>query len=243
MTHPAPAHLGILGAVGAVALALAACGSSNSSSGSNESNTTGNSTPSASSSRPSGGSSAAGSASASSPGSGGASSSSSGTAASAPFGPGCSQVPSDPANPGSFAAMAKVPVATAASGSPLLSTMVTAVQAAGLVDTLNNAQDLTVFAPDNAAFAKVPSATLQAVLADKTKLTQILTYHVVPQRLAPEQLTGSLTSLEKAPILVKGVAPSLTVGPTGAEANVVCGNVRTSNATVYIIDSVLQPPS
>ena len=80
-------------------------------------------------------------------------------AASGEFGPGCAAVPTDPSNPGSFAAMAKVPVATAASGNPLLSTLVTAVKQADLVDTLNTAQDITVFAPTNDAFAKIPKAT------------------------------------------------------------------------------------
>ena len=159
------------------------------------------------------------------------------------FGAGCAGVPTDPANPGSFDAMAKVPVATAASGNPILSTLVTAVKAAGLVDTLNNAQGITVFAPDNAAFAKIPKATLAKVLADKALLTKILTYHVVGQQLAPAQVTGKLTTLEKGSITATGTAPSISVGPTGSEAHVVCGNVQTANATVYIIDSVMMPAS
>ena len=94
-----------------------------------------------------------------------------------PFGPACASVPKDGA--GSFDGMAKDPVATAASNNPALSTLVTAVKKAGLVDTLNNAQNITVFAPTNDAFAKIPKADLDKVLNDKATLTKILTYHVV----------------------------------------------------------------
>lgn len=159
------------------------------------------------------------------------------------FGAGCAQVPTDPSNPGSFDAMAQVPVATAASGNPLLSTLVTAVKKAGLVDTLNSAQHITVFAPDNAAFAAIPKATLNKVLADKALLTKILTYHAVGKQLGPDQLKGSLTTLEGGTVKVQGSAPDITVGPTGSEAHVVCGNIQTANATVYIIDSVMMPTS
>lgn len=96
-----------------------------------------------------------------------------------PFGPACSSVPKSGA--GSFDGMAKDPVATAASNNPDLSTLVTAVKKAGLVDTLNNAKNLTVFAPTNDAFAKIPQADLDKVLNDKAQLTKILTYHVVGQ--------------------------------------------------------------
>lgn len=159
------------------------------------------------------------------------------------FGAGCSQVPTDPSNPGSFDAMAQVPVATAASGNPSLSTLVAAVKKAGLVDTLNSAQHVTVFAPDDAAFAAIPKAALNKVLANKALLTKILTYHVVGNQLGPDQLTGSLTTLEGGAVKAQGSAPDITVGPTGTEAHVVCGNIQTANATVYIIDSVMMPTS
>lgn len=114
-----------------------------------------------------------------------------------PFGPACASVPKSGA--GSFDGMAKDPVATAASHNPALSTLVTAVKKAGLVDTLNNAQNITVFAPTNDAFAKIPKADLDKVLNDKATLTKILTYHVVGQKLAPEDLeNGSYTTLEKS---------------------------------------------
>ena len=162
------------------------------------------------------------------------------SAGSTEFGAGCAAVPTDDANPGSFAAMAKVPVATAASGNPVLSTLVSAVQEAGLVDSLNSAQGITVFAPANSAFEKIPSATLQGVLADKAQLTQTLTYHVVPGRLSPEQLAGTHKTLEGQDLTVAGSGTAFTVN---GNSSVVCGNVQTENATVYIVATVLMPTS
>ncbi|MCT9007059.1 fasciclin domain-containing protein [Streptomyces sp. NPDC054766] len=156
-----------------------------------------------------------------------------------PFGPGCVSVPKD--GSGSFDGMAKDPVATAASNNPALSTLVTAVKKAGLVDTLNNAENITVFAPTNEAFAKIPKATLDKVLADKARLTKILTYHVVGRKLTPKQLeNGSFETLEKSKLMTSGSGDSYTVNDS---AEVVCGNVKTANANVYIIDTVLMPKS
>ncbi|MCF2534171.1 fasciclin domain-containing protein [Streptomyces sp. FB2] len=156
-----------------------------------------------------------------------------------PFGPACSAVPKNGA--GSFDGMAKDPVATAASHNPALSTLVTAVKKAGLVDTLNNAQGITVFAPTNDAFGKIPKATLDKVLNDKAMLTKILTYHVVGQKLTPKDLeNGSFDTLEKSKVMTSGSGESYTVQ---GSAKVVCGNVTTANATVHIIDTVLMPKS
>ncbi|MFJ6462217.1 fasciclin domain-containing protein [Streptomyces sp. NPDC091387] len=154
-----------------------------------------------------------------------------------PFGPACAGVPKEGA--GSFDGMSKDPVATAASNNPDLSTLVTAVKKAGLVDTLNNAKNITVFAPTNDAFAKIPKADLDKVLSDKATLTKILTYHVVGQKLTPKQLeNGSFDTLEKTKLTTAGSGESYKVNDS---ANVVCGNVPTANATVYIIDTVLMP--
>jgi len=156
------------------------------------------------------------------------------------FGAGCAAVPTDASNPGSFAAMAKVPVATAASGNPVLSTLVTAVKKANLVDSLNSAQGITVFAPANSAFDKIPSNTLNGVLADNDQLTKVLTYHVVPGRLSPDQLAGTHKTLEGQALMVAGSGTAFTVN---GNSSVVCGNVQTENATVYIVDTVLMPKS
>ncbi|GLW54571.1 hypothetical protein Kpho01_25820 [Kitasatospora phosalacinea] len=158
--------------------------------------------------------------------------------ADAPFGAACAAVPADGA--GSFSGMAKDPVATAASNNPLLSTLVTAVKQAGLVDTLNSAQNITVFAPTNDAFAKIPKADLDALLADKAKLTKVLTYHVTPERLAPGSLAGTHKTLEGGDLAVTGSEPDFTVN---GNSKVLCGNVQTANATVYIVDTVLMPTS
>jgi uncharacterized surface protein with fasciclin (FAS1) repeats len=121
----------------------------------------------------------------------------------------------------------------------VLSTLVTAVKAAGLVDTLNSLPAATVFAPSNDAFAKIPAADLKKVLADKAMLTKILTYHVVAgKKLAPADVIGMQTTVEKGTVDVTGSGENLMVNGT---AKVICGNVQTANATVYIIDTVLMP--
>ena len=158
--------------------------------------------------------------------------------AGAAFGPGCAAVPADGA--GSFSGMAGDPVATAASNNPLLSTLVTAVTEAGLGETLNTAKDITVFAPTNDAFAALDKATLDKAMADpKGLLTTVLTNHVVEGRLTPEMLAGDHKTLAGTTITVEGSGEDFTVG----KAKVVCGNVQTANATVYIVDGVLLPTS
>ena len=154
----------------------------------------------------------------------------------APFGPGCAAVPVS--GDGSFDGMATQPVATAASSNPLLTQLVAAVTEAGLGDTLNTAQDITVFAPTDDAFAAVPAETLDAAMADpQGLLTTVLTNHVVPQRLSPDMLAGEHETLAGTTITVAGSGEDFTVG----EAAIICGNVQTANATVYIIDQVLLP--
>ncbi len=156
------------------------------------------------------------------------------------FGEGCAAVPAD--GGGSFDGMATEPVANAASANPLLTTLVAAVTEAGLVDTLNSAEDITVFAPTDDAFAKLPKKDLKAVLADKALLTQILTHHVVGGALSPDTLAGDHDTLNKDTVTVEGSGDAFTVDAGGGNmANVICGNVPTANATVYIVDSVLMP--
>jgi uncharacterized surface protein with fasciclin (FAS1) repeats len=153
------------------------------------------------------------------------------------FGAACSAVPKS--GPGSFNGMATAPVASAASANPVLSTLVTAVKKAGLVDTLNSQKAITVFAPTNDAFGKIPPKTLEGVLADKQVLTKVLTYHVIAGKLAPDQLDGTHKTLEGDTLTISGSNDDYTVG--AQKASIVCGNVPTANATVYIVDSVLMP--
>jgi uncharacterized surface protein with fasciclin (FAS1) repeats len=161
-----------------------------------------------------------------------------------PFGAGCSAVPAD--GEGSFAGMTDDPVATAASNNPALSTLVSAVQAAGLADSLNSASDITVLAPADPAFQAVPADALNALLADKAQLTAVLTHHVIEGRLAPDELAGTHTTLNGDEVTIEGSGEDFTIAGTGTvlqamDAGVICGNVQTANATVYIIDQVLAP--
>jgi len=154
-----------------------------------------------------------------------------------PFGEGCAAVPTSGA--GSFDGMAQEPVATAASANPVLSTLVTAVGEAGLVDTLNSAEDITVFAPSNDAFEAMDQDVFKKAMADPTGLlATVLTYHVVEGKLTPEDLAGTHATLQGGEVTVEGSGEDFTVD---TNAKVICGNVQTANATVYIIDQVLMP--
>ena len=151
------------------------------------------------------------------------------------FGAGCSAIPTD--GKGSFDGMVTDPVGTAASNNPLLKTLVAAVTEADLVDTLNSAPALTVFAPTDDAFGKIPKKDLDAVLADKKTLTKILTHHVVEGQLGPDEIVGTHDTLAGDTVTVEGDVPELTVN----EATIICGNIPTANATVYVIDTVMMP--
>ncbi|WP_063010992.1 fasciclin domain-containing protein [Nocardia kruczakiae] len=159
-------------------------------------------------------------------------------------GPGCKayaeQVPS---GSGSVEGMAQDPVATAASHNPMLTTLTAAVSGklnpqVNLVDTLNGGQ-FTVFAPTDDAFAKLPPATVDSLKTDSATLTEILTYHVVPGQIAPDAIAGEHKTVEGGMVNVTRSGDMIKVG----DASVVCGGVKTANATVYMIDTVLMPPA
>ena len=150
----------------------------------------------------------------------------------------------NPEGPASVSGMAHDPVAVAASNNPLLTTLTAALSGqlnpeVNLVDTLNGAPALTVFAPTDEAFAKVDPATIEALKTDADLLTSVLTYHVVEGQAAPAQAVGTHTTLQGADLAVTDDMGVLKVN----DANVVCGGVQTANATVYLIDSVLLPPA
>ncbi len=145
---------------------------------------------------------------------------------------------------GTLAGMTDDPVGTAASSNPVLTTLVTAVTAADLVDTLNSAEGLTVFAPTDCAFAEFDQATLEAALDDPTGLlTTVLGFHVIPERLSSDDLAGmtELTTFtgETLPIEVDG--DTITLNDGGATVQV--PDIETANATVFLIDAVMVPPS
>jgi uncharacterized surface protein with fasciclin (FAS1) repeats len=159
-------------------------------------------------------------------------------------GPGCADYAEQvPDGAGSVAGMAQDPVAVAASNNPLLTTLTSAVSGelnpkVNLVDTLNG-DEFTVFAPVDDAFAKLPKKTVNdlAKPANAETLTSVLTYHVVPGQLTPEEVTGEQTTVQGGTVEVSGSGDELMVN----DANVICGGVQTANATVYLIDSVLMP--
>jgi transforming growth factor-beta-induced protein len=146
---------------------------------------------------------------------------------------------------GTLAGMTDDPVATAASSNPVLTTLVTAVGDAGLVDTLNSADALTVFAPTDCAFAALDPATLDAALADPTGLlTQVLGFHVVVgQQLSADDLAtmSSVETFTGATLPISADGETITVG--GGQAEVVVPDIHTANATVHLIDSVMLPPA
>lgn len=148
----------------------------------------------------------------------------------------------NPSGPGSVAGMAQDPVATAASNNPMLTTLTSALSGklnpdVDLVDTLNNGQ-YTVFAPTDAAFGKLPAATIDKLKTDAPLLKSILTYHVVQGQESPAKVDGTHPTLQGATVTVTGQGDALKVN----DAGLVCGGVRTANATVYMIDTVLMPP-
>lgn len=162
-------------------------------------------------------------------------------------GPGCADyAKAVPDGAGSVDGMAQDPVATAASNNPLLKTLVAAVSGqlnpkVDLVDTLNGGE-FTVFAPVDSAFAKLPADTVKTLgtAAGAKTLESVLTYHVVPGQIAPADIDGTLKTVNGADLKVTGSGDDIRVGD---QAGVICGGVKTANATVYLIDTVLMPPS
>jgi uncharacterized surface protein with fasciclin (FAS1) repeats len=159
------------------------------------------------------------------------------------FGPACGQLPQGDA-PGGLTAMGPQPVATAASTNPLLTKLVAAVRAVpGLVDTLNSTDNLTVFAPADPAFAALGDAKFAELAAKPTELAPILQYHVVAKRYDASGLSDAKTVMP-----LNGTAGGLTIAGSGESmtvngAKVLCGNIPTKNATVFVIDKVLVPGS
>ena len=156
-----------------------------------------------------------------------------------PSGPLCSSVPTT--GDGSFEGMADDPAAVAASNNPTLSNLAAAVEEAGLIDTLNGTGPFTIFAPVDEAFAAVPKADLDALLADQDALKDVLTFHVVAgERLSSDELLerDSVETVQGTTLSLVDEAGKLRVN---GQATVGCADVHTANATVHIIDAVLMP--
>ncbi len=153
------------------------------------------------------------------------------------FGSECSEIPDE--GEGSLGNMAEEPVATAISQNSMLSTLGEMLDQAELVDTLDSEDELTVFAPTDAAFDQMSDEEMDSLQEDQQQLTDVLNYHVVEGIQEPTDLEdGSFTSLQGAEVTTQGSDEEFTVDD---EAQIVCGNVQTSNATIYMIDKVLSP--
>ncbi|MDX6742679.1 fasciclin domain-containing protein [Actinocorallia sp. A-T 12471] len=149
------------------------------------------------------------------------------------FGTGCASVQGT--SGGGLAGMAAQPVVTAVADSPELTSFASAVRKAGMVETLDTAPEITVFAPSNAAWSAVKKADMD----DGMILTGILMHLIVEGRQGPDELgSGELETLRGSTLEVEGSEGAYTVGG----AKILCGNIRTGNATVHVIDKVLLPP-
>ncbi|BCW76120.1 fasciclin domain-containing protein [Arthrobacter sp. FX8] len=219
----------VAGVAAAALLSLTACGGSGSTSGSSASSAPMSSSPSSSMASPSASASASSSAGMMDP-------------AANLVGPGCAAYAKQvPTGAGSVEGMALDPVAVAASNNPILTTLTAAVSGklnpkVDLVDTLNGGE-FTVFAPVDDAFKKIDAATIETLKTDDALLSKILTYHVVPGQITPDKIAGTHATVQGGSVTVTGSGDNLKVD----NANVVCGGVKTKNATVYLVDSVLMP--
>ena len=146
-----------------------------------------------------------------------------------------------PEGDGSVGGMAEDPVATAASNNPMLTTLTDAVSGelnpdVDLVDTLNG-DEFTVIAPTDDAFGEIPEEDLNAVVEDADMLTDVLTYHVIPGQMSPDEIAGEHETVMGDTVTIEGEGDDLTFD----DAGLVCGGVMTENATVYMVDAVLMP--
>ncbi|MFN4059070.1 MAG: fasciclin domain-containing protein [Roseinatronobacter sp.] len=127
-----------------------------------------------------------------------------------------------------------------AAGNEAFSTLVAAVTAAGLVDTLKGEGPFTVFAPTDEAFAALPAGTVEGLLNDIPALTAILTYHVVPGKVMSTDLTAGCNDVTT----VNGAAATVCAGDavTIAGANVTAADIEATNGVIHVIDAVILPP-
>lgn len=134
--------------------------------------------------------------------------------------------------------MASMDIVDTAVAAGSFNTLATALTEAGLIDTLRGEGPFTVFAPTDEAFAKIPSADLEAILADKEKLTAILTYHVV----AGKVMAADVVTLASADTVQgSSIAIDTSSGVMVNNANVIKTDIETSNGVIHVIDTVLVP--
>jgi uncharacterized surface protein with fasciclin (FAS1) repeats len=160
-----------------------------------------------------------------------------------PIGPACAYTTGGRAGAGSVADAAQQPLAVAVSRIRTLSALSAALSgklnpAVNLVDTLNGGQ-ITAFAPVDNAFSRLPPEATASLQIDAVRLTQLLTYHVIPGRFSPTNIDGIHKTLQGGDLSVTGAADHLWIN----DALVLCGGITTANATLYLIDTVLTPTS
>ncbi|EEE43130.1 MULTISPECIES: fasciclin domain-containing protein [Roseibium] len=145
--------------------------------------------------------------------------------------------------PFSAAKAAEKDIVDTAVGAGTFNTLVAAVQAADLVDTLKGDGPFTVFAPTDEAFAKLPAGTVEDLLKpeNKDKLVAVLTYHVVPGKVMSSDIAGKKADV--ASVQGDTIAVDATDGVKVDEANVITADIETSNGVIHVIDSVILPAS
>ena len=158
--------------------------------------------------------------------------------------PSTSMPPMDTTKPAP-AGMATLDIVDTAMAAKNLTTLVKALQVAGLVETLKGSGPFTVFAPDDKAFSKLPAGALDALLADPAKLKTVLTYHVLPASVMAADAEAMTTPT--SPPTVQGGTLQVTKGRKGRlkinDANVIKADIKASNGVIHIIDKVLLPPT
>ncbi|MDF5754512.1 fasciclin domain-containing protein [Spongiactinospora sp. TRM90649] len=156
----------------------------------------------------------------------------------APVGPACAELPQS--GKGSLAELAKQPAATAIADIPQLATLSKAIDAAELKDKLDQAENVTIFAPTDQAFQQIPRDELDTLLGNKEELTKVLNAHVVDERVSKEDLANAkLTNADGGELTVTGSGDQFTISGEGIEAKIVCGAIPVKNGTLYLIDKVL----
>ena len=137
-----------------------------------------------------------------------------------------------------FGAASAADIVDTAKAAGTFNTLVTAVEAAGLVDTLKGPGPFTVFAPTDAAFAKIPKAKLDALLKDKAALAKILTYHVVSGKvMAADVKPGMVKTVEGGSVTIKAMGGKVMVD----KAHVTKTDIAADNGVIHVIDTVLMP--
>ncbi|MFB7506163.1 fasciclin domain-containing protein [Streptomyces broussonetiae] len=150
------------------------------------------------------------------------------------FGPGCSAL-AQKAN------TAKDKVVEAAAAYPQLSHLVSATVRAKLSGALDGKPNVTIFAPNDQAFQQASASQLASLLSNQGQLKKVLTYHIVAKQITPDALAkGSFTTVEGGKLTTSGSGTEFKVN---GKAKIVCGNIKAANATIYVIDAVLRPPS